>query len=581
MSGSALAWALSSLSACSSGVVGDPITFSAGPTGSAAHDDAGGVGTVDGSAVVLPQDGGPPPVTLTPASRLARLSHTQLVNTYRDLLGLPDVSAADTTLSGDTTVGYDNQSDSLFVTDQLWKNLQTVANQYAHAVATTPALLARLVPAGAPTDPVGKAKAFIQNVGLRAYRRPLTAAEVQQHLTMFNQGPALIGGTDAFAAGAEVLLEIVLQSPNFLYRMELSNQPVGNRVPLNDYEVATKVSYAVTNTMPDGPLFDAAAQGRVANSADLTTHVTRLLATPAAKAANDHFHFQTYRMGVYDNITKDPAAFPKFAGGTGPAMRQEHLAFLDWVFDSGKGVADIFTSPVSFANDLLAPIYGLQGTFTGAFQQVNLDPSQRGGLLTQLGFLAAEASATDVDSIHRGVFVNQRVLCVVLPPVSPLAKPLPPVMPNQSDRNRVESFTGKGTCGETCHAKLINPPGFAFENYDGEGAYRTMDRGQPVNAADSYPFDVPYGTQSYNNGIEFGKILAKSPQAHSCYVQSWATYLYARPVADAATGVLLAADAPTIEYLAQQSLAKGLAVRDLLVEIATSDAFLARAPGVN
>jgi hypothetical protein len=526
-------------------------------------------------------DGGAPPVTLVPSSRLARLSHTQLVNTYRDLLGLTDVSLADGTLAGDTTVGYDNQADSLFVTDQLWKNLQTVAEQYAHTVASTPSLLSQLLPANAPADAAGKAKALIQNLGLRAYRRPLTDAEVAQHTALFNQGVALLGGTDAFATGAELVLELVLQSPYFLYRMELSNQAVGNRVALSDYEVATKVSYALTNTMPDAPLLAAAAQGKVANAADLATQAARLLTTPAAKAATEHFHFQMYRMGVYDGLAKDPVAYPTFTAATGAAMRQEHLAFLDWIFDSGKGVAEIYTSPVSFVNALLAPTYGLKGTFTSTPQQVNLDPSQRGGLLTQLGFLAAEATASDVDSIHRGVFVNQRVLCVVLPPPSPLAKPLPVTTANQPDRVRVDSFTGAGTCGAGCHSTLINPAGFAFENYDAVGAYRTMDRGQTVNAADTYPFAAPYGAQSYNDAIDFGKVIAKSPQAHSCYVQSWASYVYARPVADGSTGVLLDADAPTLTYLAEQSLASGLSVKDLLLKLTTNDVFLARAPGVN
>lgn len=578
------------LCACSGGSPSNPVGGQPGMMSSSGMNGSGsgsvGAGTsgmsgmpttVDGGA----SGGGAPPVTLTPSSRLARLSHTQLVNTYRDLLGLTDVSFADSTLAGDTTVGFDNQADSLFVTDQLWKNLQTIAEQYAHTVATTPALLARLVPASAPSDAAGKAKAFIQNVGLEAYRRPLTDAEVQQNTALFTQGVALLGGTDAFAAGAELVLELVLQSPYFVYRMELSNQAVGNRVALSDYEVASKVSYALTNTMPDGALLAAASQGKVANQADLTSQVTRLLSTPAAKAATEHFHFQMYRMGVYDGLAKDPVAYPTFTVATGAAMRQEHLSFLDWVFESGKGVAEIYTSPVSFVNNLLAPTYGLHGTFTSAYQQVTLDPSQRGGLLTQLGFLSAEATASDVDSIHRGVFVNQRVLCVVLPPPSPLAKPLPVTTANQPDRVRVDSFTGAGTCGAGCHSTLINPAGFAFENYDAVGAYRTMDRGQAVNAADTYPFAAPYGAQSYNDAVDFGKVIAKSPQAHSCYVQSWASYLYARPVADGSTGVLLDGDAPTIGYLADQSLTGGLSVKDLLVQLTTSDVFLARAPGVN
>jgi Protein of unknown function (DUF1592)/Protein of unknown function (DUF1588)/Protein of unknown function (DUF1585) len=389
----------------------------------------------------------------------------------------------------------------------------------------------------------------------------------------------LLGGTDAFATGAELVLQFFLQSPYFIYRMELGDQVANNRIPLNDYEAATKLSYALTNTIPDDALLAAAAQNKVANPTDLATQAARLIATPAALAAVEHFHFQMYRLGVYDGVVKDPKVYPQFTTSTGPALRQENLLFLDWVFNNGKGVSDIYTSPVSFVNNLLAPTYGLQGTFTSAFQQVTLDPMQRGGLLTQLGFLAAEATSNDVDTIHRGVFVNQRVLCVVLPPPSPLARPLPVNTANLPDRIRVDSFTGKGTCAETCHAKLLNPPGFAFEHYDSIGAYRTSDQGQPINSADSYPFSD--GTQNFNDAIDFGKDLAKTQQTHGCYVQNWATYLYARAVADTATGILSTEDAPTIDYLAQESLTQGLPVKDLVLSISTNDNFLARAPKVN
>jgi hypothetical protein len=585
--------------ACSVGTVGGAPGSSGapGPAGSlsgssAAAGSGGGSGAGSSGAsgmqtasadggVVWAADAAAPAVVLSPSSRVARLSHTQLVNTYRDLLGLSDVSAADTTLTLDAVVGFDNEANSLFVTDQLWSNLQALAEQYAHTVATNPTALAQLVPANSPTDPTGKATAFIQSLGLRAYRRPLLAAEVQDCLTLFNQGPNLIGGTDAFAAGAELVLQLFLQSPYFLYRTELSDAIVGDRIPLDDYEVASKVSYALTNTMPDATLFDAAAQGKVADPADLAAQATRLLATPAATAAEEHFHFQMYRLGVYDGIVKDPTVYPQFTSAVGPAMRQEGLLFLDWIFASGKGVADIYTSPVSFVNNLLAPTYALKGSFTSAFQEVTLDPTQRAGLLTQLGFLASEATANDVDTIHRGVFINTRILCAVLPPPSPLARPLPVTTANLPDRARIDSFTGKGTCAESCHATILNPPGFAFENYDSIGAYRLTDQGQPVNAADTFVFNPGDAPTSFDNAIDFESDLAKSRQSHTCYVQNWASYLYARSVVNVTTGFLLPADAPTVDYLAQESLSNGLPVKSLVLSMSTNDTFLFRSPQVN
>ncbi len=574
------------------GSLGDPLGSlgNSAPSGSSSTPSADsgsastptpGAGAAPGSSgtPAAPLDAGAAPaVVLSPTSRVARLSHTQLLNTYRDLLGITDVSAADSILTPDAVVGYDNEGDALFVTDQLWANLQQIAELYASTVATTPALLAALVPANAPSDATGKATAFLQAFGLRAYRRPLTAAEIQTYLTLFGQETTLVGGTDPFAAGVQLVLEAFLQSPYFLYRMELSDEVVGDRIPLDDYEVASKLSYAVSNTMPDAPLFAAAAQGAVANPAALASQAERLLATPAGTAQVEHFHFQMYALGVYDGITKDPAVYPQFTAATGPAMEQESLLFLDWIFNGGKGVSDIYTSPVSFVNDLLAPTYGLMGSFTSAFTQVNLDPTQRAGFLTQLGFLANEATTDNVSTILRGAFINTHILCVVLPPPSPLASPLPAIMPGETDRQLVNSFTGPGTCAAGCHDTLLNPPGFAFENYDAIGAYRTTDQGQAVNAAASYTFAEPYGLQSWTTPIAFANVISKAPQVHDCYVRNWASYLYGRPVADGMTGDLFSNDAPYIQYLAQASLAGGLPIKNMILSIATDDNFLARSP---
>jgi hypothetical protein len=566
------------LSACV-GNIGNPPGSSSYGTGGSSGSSSGP--EADSGAMAMEVDGAAPAVVLSPTSRVARLSHTQLLNSYRDLLGINDVSAADAILTPDAVVGYDNEGDALYVTDQLWGDLQQVAELYAHNVATTPTLLANLVPANAPSDETGKATAFLQAFGLRAYRRPLTAAEVQTYLTLFGQGTALVGGTDPFAAGAELVLQAFLQSPYFIYRMELSDKVVGDRIPLNDYEVASKVSYAVTNTMPDAPLFAAAAQGAVADQTDLTTQAQRLLATPAGTAQVEHFHFQMYGFGVYAGITKDPAVYPTFTAATGPAMEQESLLFLDWIVNGGKGVTDIYTSPVSFVNDLLATTYGLKGTFTSAFTQVNLDPTQRAGLMTQLGFLANEATTDNISTILRGAYVNTRIFCVVLPPPSPNARPLPAITPGETDRQLVNSFTGPGTCAAGCHDTLINPPGYAFENYDAVGAYRTTDQGQPVDAAASYTFAAPYGVQSWTTSIEFENVISKAPQVHGCYVQNLTSYLYGRPVADSATGALLPNDAPYLEYLTQRSVGSGLAVKDMILSIATDADFLARSPQVN
>ena len=188
---------------------------------------------------------------------------------------------------------------------------------------------------------------------------------------------------------------------------------------------------------------------------------------------------------------------------------------------------------MSFVNASLAPIYGLPGQFTNDFTKVDLDPKQRAGILTQPGFLALHAHEREIDSIHRGVFVIQRILCVQLsPPANLTITPVPPPDMTTTNRERVWAHTGPGTPGAACHGTMIDPAGFAFENFDAIGAYRTTDNGQPIDASGTYPF-LENGVstpKSYTGAVEFGGVLAQSSEVHTCYSQDWMSYLFGRTV---------------------------------------------------
>jgi hypothetical protein len=526
-----------------------------------------GVGAGAGAGgIVIPAIA--PAAALVPTSRLARLSHPQWANTVRDLLKLADISDVEANVSGDAVVGFDNDVESLFVAEDLRADLADAAVKLAQKVVGDPAALGRLVPATAPTDLVGKAKSFITTFGLRAYRRPLTDAEVTQATTLFNQGPALFPGTDPFIAGVNLVLQFFLQSPHFLYRTELGTTVANGKIPLDDYEIAAKLSYAIANTMPDDVLFAAAAAGQLKTPANLLTQATRLLTSEAGAAGRDHLHFQVLRLGAYDGIVRDTAVFPDFTPAAPAAMRQEMLSFLRWVFDQGYGVKEIFTSPVGFVSKALAPIYQVPGTFTDQPTKVDLDPTQRSGLLTLAGFLSSYAIGNDPDSIHRGVFVNQRILCVTLPPPDPKATPLIAPQPDMTNRERVEKTTGVGTCGAACHGTWINPAGFAFEEFDAIGKFRTTDRNKPINSADTYPFTD--GPKSYNNAVEFSKAISDSSQAHGCYTRNWLTYINGRAVTPA--------EMPLADYWALMSRAGKMSIKDIILAMVSNDAFVNRLP---
>jgi len=565
------------LASCT-GVIGDSNSTKPGASGPGLNGGPGlttGPGLTGGSGASQGGDpyavpSTPPASTLVATPRLARLSRQQWSNTVRDLLKLSDISEIDKGVSGDALVGFDDQADALFVGEMLRKELATAAEKLADQVTGDAAALARLVPSDAPADAAGRARSFITSFGRRAFRRPLTDDEVAKHLTLFNQGPTLYPGVDAFKAGASLVIQALLQSPHFLYRTELGTAAAGaNKVPLNDYEVAAKLALALTNTMPDDELLAAADAGQLHDAAKVSEAAAHLLDGPRGTTGLNNFQLQVFRLGTYDGITRDAAVFPDFTPNTPTAMRQEVLQFLQWIFAEGRGVKDFYTAPVGFVSAPLAPLYGLTGTFAAdTASKVDLDPAQRSGLLTQPGFLSSYITDNDPDIIHRGVFIAQRILCVELPAPDPKATALVALQPNMTNRERVEATTGKGTCGQACHSALFNPLGYAFENYDAIGKYRTMDHGKPVNAADSYTLDGEL--KSFSNGVELSHLIAEAKQTHDCYVQKMMTYLHGR--------LLAPEEAQTVDYYARLSRAGKVSLHDLTLSVVTSDAFLNRLP---
>lgn len=531
----------------------------------AASTTAGNVTTGDPNAIPA----SPPAPELTATPRLARLSRQQWSNSVRRLLRLEDISEIDSKVSGDALIRFDTEADALFVTEQLRRELADAAEKLADLVVGDPAALARLEAADAPNDLDGRARAFVTHFGLRAFRRPLTEAEISTHLALFEQGVTLYPDLDAFDAGAHLVIQAMLQSPHFLYRMELEpGDASGQPVTLNAYEVASKLAFALTNTMPDDELLEAAAAGFTSRE-EIAAQATRLIDGPDGVDGIANFNAQVLRLGTYDGIRRDPAIFPDFTPETPAAMKREVLQFLEWAFTEGHGVKDYYTSSVGFVNSDLATIYGVEGTFSkDTFTQVALDPTQRSGLLTQAGFLASYISGTQPDIIHRGVFIATRLLCLTLPPPAPDAGPLREISPDMTNRERVEATTGKGTCGEGCHSTLLNPLGYGFENYDAIGKYRTTDRGLPVDAAATYTLDG--STQSFVNGVELSHLLADAKQTHTCYTQNLLSYLHGRPVAKE--------DAAFVDYYGRLSRADQISVRDLVLTIVTSDPFLTRLP---
>jgi hypothetical protein len=502
----------------------------------------------------------------SPSTRFARLTHAQWRNTVRDLFGLPESEVATfaEALRADANQGgflFDNQGQTLTVDEALWGGYRRAAADVAERVSGDAALLERLV------QEERDARTLVARIGLSVYRRPLSEAELGEHAALFAAGAELYEGLDAFTAGVRITLEAMLQSPLFVYRVENSEQLAGKVIPLSAFEVASRLSYFLWNTLPDAELFDAAASSDLLKASEVARHAERMLDDPRAKSVIASFHDQVFETIKLSSIAPSPAFYEDVPDTLGASARREQELFVqNVILEGGLGISDLLTSSETYVNDDLARVYGLSGSFGAEHVAVSLDPSQRAGILTQVGFLAAHATSVEPDPIHRGVFVARRIACLDLPAPPNNITPLPN-LDGLTNRERVAQHTEQpGSVCAGCHTTTINPFGFPFESYDAIGAFRREDNGQSVDTSASPLIDgarVPVA-----DAVELSEKLADSAGVHACYVKHWLEFAHGR--AEASN------DAHQIERLAAASRAGELSVRKLLVALTASEAFLTR-----
>ncbi|MCA9694860.1 MAG: DUF1592 domain-containing protein [Myxococcales bacterium] len=505
-----------------------------------------------------------------PSTRFYRLSHDQWENTVRDLFYLPQKTGFSAQFRDDPQISgyvFDNNSLSLEVDQALWSGYQRAAADTAVLITSDPALLDLLLPPDNGDD-AARALAFVEGFGQRAYRRPLAQDEVDALLAIFNAAPALYPDDDGFSAGVRFVIETVLQSPHFLYRIESSVAEADGVIPLTGWEIAQRLSYFLWDSMPDDALFAAAAAGTLTEVAEVETQARRMLTEPAAVDAVYNFHRQLLDVDKYANISPSEVFFPDAPEDLGASAQTESELFVgEIVFAQQGGYADLLTSTDTYVNADLAAIYGLQGEFGAEFQYASLNPVERRGVFTQVGFLASNATSVNPDPIHRGVFLVKRITCTNIAAPPDGVPPVPPQADDKTNRQMVEEHTEQAdSVCITCHGALINPYGFPFEQYDALGAFRTIDNGLPVDPATT----IPVGAEEFAvaDAIDLVEVLAGSAKVHGCYLQHWIEFAHGRPDDPA--------DKPLIERLAADSL-DGASVQDLLVALVTSRPFLSRA----
>ncbi|HEV8549062.1 MAG TPA: DUF1592 domain-containing protein, partial [Polyangiaceae bacterium] len=420
---------------------------------------------------------------VTPVTRVARLTHTQYQNTVNDLFGIEDDSSS--AFAPDALDGFDFDTSIDFRVDaRLGPQYRAAAETLAQRAVTDAAVFKRLVTCD--TTAASCSKDFITSFGQRAFRRPLTSAETDRFASLFAEGADLVGSGDAFKDGVSLVVEAVLQSPQFLYRTELGTQTGSDGlIALDGWEMASRLSYFVWNTLPDDQLFASAKGNALASDADVQAAIARLIADARATSVAVSFHDQAWAFGRFARISPDAKTYPKAPSDIAVRATDAAHAFVGDVFESDGGLHELLTAPYAFADSGLAPLYGKSVSGSG-MQRIDFEPTERKGILMQVGYLASNAYSIKTDPIHRGLFVLRNLLCANIPnpPAGAAQTPAPATdNPPKTTRGEVELLTGQSQC-KGCHDS-INPPGFAFEGFDAVGQIRKDEDGEALDTTGS------------------------------------------------------------------------------------------------
>jgi Protein of unknown function (DUF1592)/Protein of unknown function (DUF1588)/Protein of unknown function (DUF1585) len=343
-----------------------------------------------------------------------------------------------------------------------------------------------------------------------------------------------------------------------LYRIELT----ANGARLSGYELAQKLSFLLRNTTPDDALLGAAQAGQLDSNDGLLTLGKQMLDAPAAQAVLQRFHTELYGLDRYLSIAKDMTLFPTYSESLNQTLLDADLLFFNRVYTTGLGLREILTSKVAYMNQATASFYGMSASGT-ALSEVMLDQT-RPGFLTRLGFLAYNANLRSPDPIHRGVDMNAKILCGQLAPPPGEIPALPEPIAGQTNRERVNSHTGPGTCGASCHGTIINPLGFTLESFDAVGQYRTTDNGKPVDTSGEFAFTD--GVKTFKDFPELVGLMAENQNTHGCYASKLAEFALARDVAGG--------DGTLVTSLQQNSVTQNTSIKDMLTATIQDSTFV-------
>lgn len=480
---------------------------------------------------------GPLVPSVAPAEpMMVRLTAPQLHNTYVALFGEPlelPTLPQDDQLYGFTSLSAATKTVAPVEAEQY----EAAAYAALDQVWGDPARLDELVGCDTIAITDDCVQAFVGDFAARAWRRPATSEEIDDVVAVGLEAAVKM---DAPSQGTKYALAVVLQSPHFLFRVAIGEPSTsGDWLRFTSWEMASRLSYLITDGPPDEALRDAARADELVDESAVRAQAERLVNSPAARPALVAFFADFMNIGRLDELDKDPEQFEQLTPSLGRSMRLEiERMFEGVVFEKEGDFRQLFTTRDTYVNADLAAVYGLEGIEGTDFSPVTLpDDGRRAGLLTTAGFLAMNAHKTATSPTHRGRFVRISLLCQDVPPPPPgVDTTIPaPGEEAQTMRDRLAAHVEDPAC-KTCH-EMMDPIGFGLEHYDAIGAWRDEDAGLPVDAAtelDGRPFD---------GGVELGALMAELDSVGACIARRF--YQHATTHLDGADEELFVEDLVT------------------------------------
>ncbi len=497
-----------------------------------------------------------PPGVSAGAAPLRRLNADQYRNTVQDLLGVGDL-ITEGSLPPDDSIG-----DERFVSNVLRPVQGSDLDRYASLAeaiarkATTdlPGLL------GCNATDASCIGGFIERFGKRAYRRPLTPAEV-------DRAKALVASGGDPANGVRLLVQAMLQSASFLYLVEPASAAAGTVVAVDSWAMASRLSYFFLDSMPDGDLFAAAEQGKLGKADEVAAQAGRLMGTTRFRDMVASFHTQWLETGELKAVEKDAKLFSTWNDQLRAAMIEEPRRFVEYVMKEGDGKLEtLLTAPYSVLSGPLYELYGLPkatGAAATSWQKVDLDPKQRAGLLTEAGIMASLAKEDRTSFIRRGKLIRSGVLCTQVPDPPPGVDASEMAIPATADaRARAAAHRNKPECA-ACHA-LFDPLGFAFESYDAIGRYRSTENGKPIDASTEIT-DTQALNGKVTDAVDMIHKLAGAEEVQRCIATQWLRFALGRD--DTLD------DSPSLDAAVKGLRGGSGKLTDLLSALAQSDSF--------